>query len=188
MPKQSAGLVMYRIRDGRLEVLLVHPGGPFWAKKDLGAWSIPKGEIEPQEDGLSAAKREFEEETGIKPEGEMASLGATRHKSGKIVAAWAFAGDCDPREISSNSFSMEWPPRSGRQQQFPEIDRAEFLTLEAAKEKIVAGEYDLLQRLAEILRDKLPPSMNPTGDAPESSSNRVPAPTVKVGRPGSLFE
>jgi len=156
MPKLSAGLVMYRIRDGRPEVLLVHPGGPFWAKKDLGAWSIPKGEIEPHEDALPAAKREFEEETGIKPEGEMVPLGATRHKSGKIVAAWAFAGDCDPREIRSNSFSMEWPPRSGKQQQFPEIDRAEFFSLEAAKEKIVSGEYGLLQRLAEVLRDNIP--------------------------------
>ena len=161
MPKLSAGLVMYRIRRGQLQVLLVHPGGPFWAKKDLGAWSIPKGEIEPNEDGLSAAKREFEEETGIKPEGEMVSLGISRHKSGKIVAAWAFAGDCDPTKIRSNFFSMEWPPRSGKPQQFPEVDRAEFFVLEAAKEKIVPGEYDLLQRLAEIQRDYIPSLMNP---------------------------
>lgn len=179
---------MYRMRDGRLQVLLVHPGGPFWAKKDVSAWSIPKGEIEPHEDALATAKREFEEETGIRPHGEMMPLGATRHKSGKIVTAWAFSGDCDPREIRSNFFSMEWPPRSGRQQQFPEIDRAEFFTLEAAKEKIVAGEYDLLQRLAEIQRDNMPPSMKPMGDAPESSPNRERVPTLKVGRQGSLFK
>ena len=157
MPKLSAGLVMYRMRCGQLQVLLVHPGGPFWAKKDQGVWSIPKGEIELNEDGLSTAKREFEEETGIKPDGEMLSLGAARHKSGKTVTAWAFAGDCDPKETRSNLFSMEWPPRSGKQQQFPEIDRAEFFTLEAAKEKIVAGEYTLLQRLADIEYDKSPP-------------------------------
>jgi predicted NUDIX family NTP pyrophosphohydrolase len=188
MPKLSAGLVMYRIRGGQLQVLLVHPGGPFWAKKNLGAWSIPKGEVEPNEDGLSTAKREFEEETGIKPDGEMVSLGAARQKSGKIVTAWAFAGDCDPREIRSNYFSMEWPPRSGKQQQFPEIDRAEFFTLEAAKEKIVAGEYDLLQRLAAIQRDNIPPLMSPSGDTPLSKPDRVPMPTPKGRRQGSLFE
>jgi len=179
---------MYRIRGGQLQVLLVHPGGPFWAKKNLGAWSIPKGEVEPNEDGLSTAKREFEEETGIKPDGEMVSLGAARQKSGKIVTAWAFAGDCDPREIRSNYFSMEWPPRSGKQQQFPEIDRAEFFTLEAAKEKIVAGEYDLLQRLAAIQRDNIPPLMSPSGDTPLSKPDRVPMPTPKGRRQGSLFE
>jgi predicted NUDIX family NTP pyrophosphohydrolase len=151
MPKRSAGLVMYRVRDGRIQVLLGHLGGPFWAKKDLGAWSIPKGEIEPNEDALSAAKREFEEEIGIKPEGEMVPLVAVRQKSGKTVSAWGFAGDCDPKRIRSNLFSMEWPPRSGKQQQFPEIDRAEFFTLEAAKEKIIAGEFELLQRLADVL-------------------------------------
>jgi predicted NUDIX family NTP pyrophosphohydrolase len=143
---------MYRVREGKIQVLLVHLGGPFWAKKDRGAWSIPKGEIEPNEDALSAAKREFEEETGIRPEGEMAPLGTIRQKSGKTVTAWAFAGDCDPRRIKSNVFSMEWPPRSGKQQQFPEIDRAEFFSLEAAKEKIIAGEFELLQHLAEIPR------------------------------------
>jgi len=174
MPKQSAGLVMYRIRDGQLQVLLVHPGGPFWAKKDLGAWSIPKGEIEPNEDALSTAKREFEEETGIKPDGEMVSLGAVRQKSGKTVAAWAFAGDCDAREIRSNFFSMEWPPRSGKQQQFPEIDRAEFFTLEAAKEKIVAGEYELLQRVAEIQRDNISPLHADSNGGRHCSQHRQP--------------
>jgi predicted NUDIX family NTP pyrophosphohydrolase len=164
---------MYRIRDEQLQVLLVHPGGPFWAKKDLGVWSIPKGEIESHEDALATAKREFEEETGIKPEGEMVSLGAARHKSGKIVAAWAFAGDCDPREIRSNFFSMEWPPRSGKRQQFPEIDRAEFLTLEAAKEKIVAGEFELLQRLAAIQRDNTPSLMNAICDSSKQNGRSV---------------
>jgi predicted NUDIX family NTP pyrophosphohydrolase len=178
---------MYRVRDGQLQVLLVHPGGPFWAKKDFGAWSIPKGEIEPDEDGLSTARREFEEETGIKPEGEMASLGSVRHKSGKTVTAWAFAGDCDPKGIRSNSFSMEWPPHSGKQQQFPEIDRAEFFTVEAAKEKMVAGEFGLLQRLAEIQRASAP-SINPTADAPVSEPNRVEASSSKGAGQGSLFE
>ena len=142
---------MYRLREGQVEVLLAHFGGPLWAKKDKGAWSIPKGEIEPNEDALAAAKREFEEETGLKPEGEMTPLGSVRRQSGKIVSAWSFAGDCDPKAVKSNLFSMEWPPRSGRQQQFPEIDRAGFFTLDAAKEKIVAGEFELLQRLAKIL-------------------------------------
>ena len=148
MPKRSAGLLMYRLRDGQIEVLLVHLGGPFWARRDLGAWSIPKGEIEPNEEALSAAKREFEEETGIRPEGQMVPLGNVRHKSGKTVMAWAYAGDCNPKEIKSNLFSMEWPPRSGKQQQFPEIDRAEFFTLEAAKEKIIVAEFELLRRLS----------------------------------------
>ena len=142
---------MYRLRNGNIEVLLVHLGGPFWAKKDNGAWTIPKGEVEPEEEPLATAKREFQEETGISPQGEMLALGDIRQKSGKNVSAWAFASDCDPREIKSNLFSMEWPPRSGRQQQFPEVDRAEFFTLEAAKSKIIAGEFELLQRLAEKL-------------------------------------
>jgi predicted NUDIX family NTP pyrophosphohydrolase len=165
MPKRSAGLVMYRVRAGQIQVLLVHLGGPFWATKDRGAWSIPKGEIEPSEDALAAAKREFEEETGIRPEGEMAPLGTVRQKSGKTVSAWGFAGDCDPQGIKSNLFSMEWPPRSGKQQQFPEIDRAEFFTVEAAKEKIIAGEFELLKRLAEIYRAAGLPSPIPPADA-----------------------
>ena len=151
MSERSAGLVMYRVRDGQIQVLLVHLGGPFWVKKDRGAWSIPKGEMDPNEDAQSAAKREFEEETGIRPEGEMSPLGTVRQKSGKTVSAWGFAGDCDPTRIKSNLFSMEWPPRSGKQQQFPEIDRAEFFTVAAAKEKIIAGEFELLQRLADML-------------------------------------
>jgi len=180
MPKRSAGLVMYRIRDGQMQVLLVHFGGPLWAKKDKGAWSIPKGEVEPDEDSLAAAKREFEEETGIKPEGEIVPLGTIRQKSGKTVSAWAWAGDFDLGKIKSNFFSIEWPPRSGKQQQFPEIDRAEFFTLETAKEKIIAGEFELLQRLADIQRtaglanQKSPAeTSDPAKEGPEQQSPKV---------------
>src|ERR1700683_4421607 len=112
MATVSAGLMMYRRRAEHLEVLLVHPGGPFWAQRDAGAWSIPKGEVGDGEDPFAAAKREFEEETGIKPSGDLVPLAAIRQKSGKVVQAWAFAGDCDPKDIRSNTFTMEWPPRS----------------------------------------------------------------------------
>ena len=114
---------MYRVRNHRLEVLLVHLGGPFWAKKEAGAWFIPKGEVAPSEDEFAAAKREFQEETGFEPHGNFISLGSVKHKGGKTVHAWAFEGDCDPSSIRSNTFSMEWPPRSGNKQDFPEIDR-----------------------------------------------------------------
>src|SRR4030095_14214059 len=123
MPKTSAGLLMYRIPEDRLEVLLVHPGGPFWAKKDAGAWFLPKGELNPGEDALAAAKREFQEEIGLPVRGELVPLGTARHKGGKLVHAWAFEGDGDLREARSNTFTMEWPPRSGRQHQLPGIDR-----------------------------------------------------------------
>jgi len=151
MAKKSAGLVMYRIRGGALEVLLVHLGGPFWARKDAGAWFIPKGEIDPGEDELAAAKREFEEETGFKPSGPFIALGSVKHKSGKTVTAWAFEGDCDPAALKSNTFEMEWPPRSGKQSEFPEVDRAAFLTLNAAREKLHPAEYQLLSRLQGLL-------------------------------------
>jgi predicted NUDIX family NTP pyrophosphohydrolase len=133
MPKISAGLLMYRIRDGQLQVLLAHPGGPFFQKKDLGAWSIPKGEAEAHEDLLDAAQREFAEETALHAEGPFLPLSAVKQKGGKQVHAWAFAGDCDPQTIRSNTFSMQWPPRSGRQTEFPEIDRAEFFDLQTAR-------------------------------------------------------
>src|SRR5207249_252509 len=126
MGKLSAGLVMFRDHDGSIEVLLVHPGGPFWAKKDSGAWFVPKGEVNPEEDQFSAAMREFEEETSLKPEGTFIPLGSVKHKSGKTVIGWAFEGDCDPASIKSNTFKMEWPPKSGKQQVYPEIDRAAF--------------------------------------------------------------
>lgn len=151
MPKTSAGLVMHRMRDGKLEVLLVHLGGPFWAKKDQGAWFIPKGEIASGEDELAAAKREFQEETGLKAEGEFMPLGSVKHKSGKTVIAWAFEGDCEPAALKSNTFTMEWPPRSGKQREFPEVDRAAFFTMEAAREKIHPAEFELLARLAKTL-------------------------------------
>jgi predicted NUDIX family NTP pyrophosphohydrolase len=151
MPKKSAGVLMHRMRDGKLEVLLVHLGGPFWAKKDEGAWFIPKGEIGDGEDELGAAKREFEEETGIRPQGEFTPLGTVKQKSGKMVTAWAFAGACDPGTIKSNTFTMEWPPHSGKQREFPEIDRASFFTIEAAKAKMNPAEFEFLTRLAKIL-------------------------------------
>jgi len=154
MPKKSAGLAMYRIRSGALEILLVHLGGPFWAKKDAGAWFIPKGEIAPGEDELSAAQREFHEETGFQPSGPFIPLGTVKHKSGKTVTAWAFEGDCDPSAVKSNTFKMEWPPRSGKQQEFPEVDRAAFFTLEAAREKMHPAEFEFFARLAAHLSQK----------------------------------
>src|SRR5271168_4872722 len=123
MPRQSAGLLMYRVRDGKLQVFLAHPGGPHFTHKDDGCWTIPKGEPEPDEDLLDAAKREFQEETGILPTGPFIRLTPVKQKGGKIVHAWAFKGDWDG-EIVSNTFSMEWPPKSGRKAEFPEIDRA----------------------------------------------------------------
>jgi predicted NUDIX family NTP pyrophosphohydrolase len=147
MPKISAGLVMYRVIEGRLEVLLVHPGGPFWRKKDEGVWSIPKGEVAAGEELLGTAKREFREETGIKPEGPFIELGSIKQKSGKIVHAWGFAGDCDTNTIRSNTFTLEWPPRSGRRQEFPEIDRAAFFPIEESRSRIIPAEFELLLRL-----------------------------------------
>ena len=130
MPRLSAGLLMYRIKDGAIQVLLAHPGGPYFVNKDDGHWSIPKGEPGPDEDLLLTAQREFEEETGLKPAGPFVPLQAVTQKGGKVVHAWAFEGDCDPTTIRSNTFTMEWPPRSGQQMTFPEIDRAEFFDLE----------------------------------------------------------
>jgi predicted NUDIX family NTP pyrophosphohydrolase len=151
MAKSSAGLVMYRTRNAQLEVLLVHLGGPFWTKKDAGAWFIAKGEINPGEQELAAAQREFEEETGLKPAPPFLSLGNVKHKSGKKVSAWAFEGDCDPAAVRSNKFQMEWPPRSGKMQEFPEIDRAAFYTLEAAREKMHPTEFEFVSRLVKLL-------------------------------------
>lgn len=142
---------MYRVREARVEVLLVHLGGPFWAKKNAGAWTIPKGGVESGEDFLDAAKREFAEETGLQARGEFLELGCIKQKSGKIVTAWAFEGDCDPATIKSNTFTMEWPPRSGKQQEFPEIDRAAFFEIEAARTMILESERELLSRLRKNL-------------------------------------
>jgi predicted NUDIX family NTP pyrophosphohydrolase len=150
MAKTSAGLLMYREQNGPMEVLLVHLGGPFWKNKDRGAWFVPKGEINSGEDLLDAAKREFQEETGLIPRGDLVSLGSVKHKSGKTVYAWALTGDCDPSSLKSNTFEMEWPPKSGRMVTFPEIDRADFFTFEAAREKMHPAEFEFLSRLKNI--------------------------------------
>lgn len=151
MPKKSAGLLMYRRRDGALEVFLVHPGGPFWQNKDAGSWSIPKGEYAPGEDPLEAAKREFQEETGFEASGKFIPLTPRKQPSGKIISAWAFEGDGDASGIKSNTFSMEWPPRSGRQQEFPEVDRAGWFSIPAAGEKIIKGQSGFLEELTRVV-------------------------------------
>lgn len=148
MPKKtSAGILLYRQHRERLEVFLVHPGGPFWAKKDLGAWSLPKGEFEPGEDPLDAAKREFTEETGFPIDGEFRALTPLRQPSGKTIYAWAVEGDCDPAELRSNTFEMEWPPKSGQRSAFPEVDRADWFSLEEARKRIIAGQAPFLDQL-----------------------------------------
>jgi predicted NUDIX family NTP pyrophosphohydrolase len=147
---RSAGVLLYRHVPGGLQLLLVHPGGPIWARRDLGAWSIPKGEYEIDEDPAVAARREFQEELGSPlPDGEMVELGEIRQKSGKLVRAWAVAGDLDAARITSNDFEMEWPPRSGRRQRFPEVDRAQWFGLQEAREKINPAQAPLLDRLRE---------------------------------------
>jgi predicted NUDIX family NTP pyrophosphohydrolase len=149
--RTSAGIVLYRLATGGLEVLLVHPGGPFWARRDLGAWSIPKGEYGPDETPLAAARREFAEELGVAaPEGPVEDLGEVRQKSGKRVRAWALAGDLDPSRVRSNTFTLEWPPRSGVTQEFPEVDRAAWFELTVAREKITAAQVPLLDRVEEL--------------------------------------
>jgi predicted NUDIX family NTP pyrophosphohydrolase len=147
MAKKSAGLLLFREGAAGLEVLLVHPGGPFWAKKDDGAWSIPKGEFGDDEDALTAARREFEEEMGVPPAGEFISLEPLRQAGGKLVFAWALQADFDTSRLKSNMFSMEWPPRSGQQQEFPEIDRAGWFPMETARVKILKGQAGLLDQL-----------------------------------------
>ena len=138
---------MYRVRGNELEFLLVHPGGPLWQAMDAGIWSIPKGEIHPGENGLEAAQREFEEELGLKAHGVFIELTPITQKSGKIVHAWAFAGDCDPSQIRSNTFSMQWPPHSGCTGTFPEVDRAAFSNLEQARGKLLPAQVPLLEEL-----------------------------------------
>jgi predicted NUDIX family NTP pyrophosphohydrolase len=147
MTKKSAGLVLYRFHNDLVHVLLVHPGGPFWARKDMGAWSIPKGEFGMEEDPLQAAKREFEEETGIKADGNFVELTPVKQKSGKLVYAWALQKDIDTATIKSNSFEIEWPPKSGIKKSFPEIDRAEWFTMNEARKKIIDGQIPLINEL-----------------------------------------
>lgn len=149
----SAGLALYRRSEGGPEILLVHPGGPFFARKDNGSWSLPKGLVEDEEDRLRAARREFTEETGIPtPEEGYLDLGEVTQKGGKVVCAWAFEGDCDPSAIRSNTFELEWPPRSGRIREFPEIDRAAFFSLKEARVKLNPAQAAFVDRLEEHLR------------------------------------
>jgi predicted NUDIX family NTP pyrophosphohydrolase len=149
--KKSAGLLLFRRRSGRVEVLLAHPGGPFWARKDEGAWTVPKGEPEEGEDLLAAAKREVEEETGARPSGEFMPLDPVQQAGGKLVYAWAVESDFDASMLRSNDFQLEWPPGSGRHQMFPEVDRVEWFTLEAAARKILKGQAPILRQLEERL-------------------------------------
>ncbi|HEV8016633.1 MAG TPA: NUDIX domain-containing protein [Stellaceae bacterium] len=153
MAKESAGLLLYRVTNGALEVFLVHPGGPFWKKKDEGAWSIPKGEPQPGEDPLATAIREFGEETAATPAGDFHALPAVRQAGGKLVRAWAVEGDLDPRSLVSNEFEMEWPPRSGKRAHFPEVDRGAWFALDDARSRINQGQIALLDALQARLRD-----------------------------------
>ncbi|MCX6897487.1 MAG: NUDIX domain-containing protein [Verrucomicrobia bacterium] len=152
MPKTSAGLLMYRRAGGELQVLLVHPGGPLWKHKDAGWWSIPKGEIAEGEDALAAAQREFREETGFAVREPFIELTPVQLRSGKIVHAWAFEGDCDPAALRSNTFTLEWPPRSGKRCEFPEVDRAGFFTVPQAKEKMSERQFPLVEELRSRLK------------------------------------
>jgi predicted NUDIX family NTP pyrophosphohydrolase len=149
--KESAGLLLYRRRDGIIELLLAHPGGPYWATRHEGAWTIPKGGIHPGEDPLQTAIREFKEETGFDPRGPYISLGQITQRSGKIVHAWAFEGDCDPANISSARTTTEWPPRSGRRIEIPEVDRIAFFTSDDGKRVINVAQAELVDRLLTLL-------------------------------------
>lgn len=155
MPKRSAGILLYRRRGEQVEVLLVHPGGPFWAKKDLGVWSIPKGEYEQGDDPLQTALRELEEETGHRLAAtDLLELGAIRQRSGKVLTAWAAPGDLDPDAITSNTFTIEWPPRSGTQREFPEVDRAGWFDVPMARDKVLAAQAELIDRLLSALAER----------------------------------
>lgn len=151
MGKKSAGILLYRLKGNSLEVFLVHPGGPLWAKKDLGAWSIPKGEFTEQESPLAAAKREFKEELGIEFTGSVIPLTPIKQKSGKIVYAWASEGDIDPDAIKSNTFEMEWPPGCGKKQEFPEIDKGKWMDISEARRKIIPSQSPLIDELVSTL-------------------------------------
>jgi predicted NUDIX family NTP pyrophosphohydrolase len=151
MPKRSAGILMFRRGAQGLEVLLVHPGGPFWARKDLGAWSIPKGEYSEGDEPLATAIREFAEETGTQPQGELTPLGEITQPGRKIVTAFALEGDFDPATLKSNTFELEWPPKSGRKSTFPEVDRAQWFSLDMAREKILQGQREFITRLLELM-------------------------------------
>jgi len=156
MPVHSAGLLLHRGSGEDTEVFLVHPGGPFWAKKDAGAWSLPKGIPDPGEDMLAAAKREFQEETGFVPDGQFSPLGAFKQPSGKIVHVWSVSGDADPSALKSNDFEMEWPPKSGKRAHFPEVDRAGWFDGPAALAKLHSGQRPILRKFFETLGVVLP--------------------------------
>lgn len=156
VPRRSAGILLYRGHGHELEVLLVHPGGPLWARKDAGAWTIPKGELGDDEDPLAAARREFTEETGVSLGGPFHALAPIRQRGGKVVQAWACRGDVDPDALRSNTFEMEWPPRSGKRATFPEVDRAAYFSLDVARAKINPAQAALLDELAR-LHDALDP-------------------------------
>lgn len=152
--KLSAGILLYRMRGGGIEVFIVHPGGPFWAKKDYGAWSIPKGEYAEGEDSLAAAKREFHEETGFEVNGSFRALAPLKQASGKLISAWAVEGDVDALSVKSNTFSLEWPPRSGKVQEFPEVDRALWCDLPTAQKKLLRGQRPFLDQLQQLLEHR----------------------------------
>jgi predicted NUDIX family NTP pyrophosphohydrolase len=157
MPRRSAGILLYRVREGAVEVLLVHPGGPFWAKRDLGAWSIPKGEYEQGEDPLACALREFREETGQEPpRGGLLELGTVRQRGGKVLTAWAAAGDLDAAAVTGGSFTMEWPPRSGNRREFPEVDRAGWFDPETTRQKLLEAQAERVDRLLAALGERPP--------------------------------
>jgi len=159
--KTTAGLLLYR-RHGELEIFLVHPGGPFWAKKDAGTWSLPKGEIGEGEDPLEAAKREFTEETGFSIDGDFRPLAPVKQSGGKVVHAWAIEADCDPAQVRSNLFSMEWPPKSGQKKDFPEVDRAQWFNIPEARKRILVAQIGLIDQLISILtvKEREPPHPN----------------------------
>jgi predicted NUDIX family NTP pyrophosphohydrolase len=154
MTRKSAGILMYKRASDAILALLVHPGGPFWTKRDLGAWSIPKGEYADDEEAEAAARREFAEEMGLEPKGTLQPLGELRQRGGKLVTGFAVEGDFDIQSLRSNAFELEWPPRTGRIQSFPEVDRAEWFTLAQAREKIIAGQLPFLDRLNEICAEQ----------------------------------
>jgi predicted NUDIX family NTP pyrophosphohydrolase len=169
MKAHSAGLVVYRLKDGQPEVLMAHMGAPWWAKKDVGAWTIPKGLVEENEEPLEAAKREFQEEIGLQvPEGEFVELGSIEQNNNKTVTAWAIEADMDVSDVKSNTFKAEWPPRSGKTQEFPEIDRASWMSLAEAAQKSVRGQAGLFEKLANILHVPFGPEETP--DTPQQGS------------------
>ena len=173
MPRHSAGLLLYRTATPVVEVFIVHPGGPFWKNKDDGAWSIPKGEHEVEDEPIAAAFREFQEEVGTPPPvsaDDLIELGAIKQRSGKLLAVWAAPGDVDADDIKSNTFELEWPPKSGRTQEFPEVDRAGWFTLAGARQKLLPGHVEFLDRLADYLKA---PADQGDGHDPSGSNSQA---------------